>query len=879
MSVIYLLDASSYIHRAFHAVRGLTTSQGVPTGAVFGFVQMVSSLLKQVEPQYLGIIYDAPGPTFRHQQYPAYKANRPPLDPDLKIQFDLVRQIVAALGLPAVEQPGFEADDIMATITRKARENGFEVVLVSGDKDLMQLVEDGVSMWDTMKNVHFNRQEVFAKLGVYPEQVVDYLSLMGDASDNLPGISGVGPKTAARLLAEYGSLEEVINNASSIKGKLGEKIKADADLALITQNLARLSFKAPVEFDPVLFTPRAIDQNILAPLLSSLEFHSLLKDMASRPVTQKGEWQLITSMDTLHQWLARALIAKRLCLDTETTSLDARQARLVGVALAVEPGSAAYIPLAHVNAGGQLPTEQVLDTLRPLLNDPHMEIIGQNLKYDLLMLQNAGLKISAPMFDTMLADYVLDPGKNSHSLATIAIEQLGRGMISFEEATGGKNIGFEQTPLDKALDYAAEDADVTLSVALALKPQLTEAGLDKLFHEMEMPLMPVLAEMESNGIMLDLESLKSLSRELGQQQVDLEKKCYAYAGREFNLNSPQQLAQVLFIELGLPQIKKTKKKSGYSTDVQVLTELADMHPLPATILEYRTLNKLKSTYIDVLPTLADQKQRVHTSFNQAVTATGRLSSSDPNLQNIPVRNELGSRIRACFVAAPGHMLIAADYSQIELRVLAHLSQDKALIEDMSLGLDVHTQTAARLFDVHPGLVTPEMRRRAKTVNFGVLYGMSAFRLAHEQKMERREAQEIIERYLGRYPGIAAFQQQCLSQARDKGYVTTICGRRRFLPAINAKDRLSREGAERMAMNTPIQGSAADIIKLAMLNTPRGFTEACMLLQVHDELVFECPQDKAQAFARALKECMENVITLRVPLVVDVGLAANWAQAH
>lgn len=880
MPIFYLLDASSYIHRAFHAVRGLTTSQGIPTGAVFGFTQMVLSLLKQTNPEYLGIVYDAAGPTFRHRQYPAYKANRPPIDPDLKVQFDLVRQIVAALGLPAIELSEYEADDLIATLARQANEQGFQVVIISADKDLMQLISPAISMWDTMKDMHFEREQVVEKLGVTPEQVVDYLALVGDSSDNLPGVNGVGPKTAARLLGQYGSLESVLQNVASIKGKVGENLRNDGDLALITQGLARLCDTAPVSFSPELFSLRPIDQAVLAPLLTSLEFNSLLKELASAPPVQKGQWQLITSMEELAPWLEQARQQKRLCLDTETTSLNVRQADLVGIALAIEPGKAAYIPLAHVNAPRQLPAQQVLAALQPLLQDPAIEKIGQNLKYDLMVLERAGATITAPMFDTMLADYVLDPGKASHSLSAIAMEQFGRGMIAFEQATGGKNIPFSHTPLDKALDYAAEDADVTLAAALAFKPQLEEAGLSRLFYDLEMPLMPVLAQMEKNGVLLNLPELSRLSDELGGQITRLEKECYQQAGHVFNLNSPQQLGQVLFDELGLPQKKKTKKKGGYSTDMQVLSELADMHPLPATILQYRTLNKLKSTYIDVLPNLVDSgSKRVHTSFNQAITATGRLSSSDPNLQNIPVRNELGSHIRACFIAGQGNVLISADYSQIELRLLAHLSQDKALIADLSEGMDVHTQTASRLFDVHPSLVTTEMRRRAKTVNFGVLYGMSAFRLAREQKIERREAQDIIERYLGRYPGIALFQQECLSQARSYGYVTTIMGRRRFLPAINASNRLAREGAERMALNTPIQGSAADIIKLAMLNTPKGYPQSLLVLQVHDELLFECPEGQADDFAKELKSSMERIMTLRVPLMVEVGIGQNWAEAH
>jgi DNA polymerase-1 len=885
--VLYLLDASSYIHRAFHAIRNLSTSQGVPTNAVFGFVQMLLKVMREAQPEYMAVVYDAKGPTFRHHLYPAYKANRPPLDPALKTQFPLVRQVVTALDLPAVEVEGFEADDLMATLARQAVEQAFDVVIVSGDKDLFQLLGPGVIMWDTMKEIKLGPAEVEAKLGVKPALVVDFMALTGDSGDNVPGVPGVGPKTAAQLLADHRGLDQLLEEAGALKkGKVKDSLIANRELALLSRELVRLKADAPVAFDPEAFKVRDPDPAVLTPVLARLEFTKLMKEFAAPSPAPAADYHMVVSLKQLKPWLEAARKAGRLSVDTETTSIDPMRAELVGVSLAVEPGQACYVPVGHHLAEGQVQAsrKEALQALAPVLADAAIAKIGQNAKYDLIVLKRAGLSLKGLAFDPMVASYLLNPGKASHGLTAIAAEFLGRSMISYEEAAGGKDKSFAQAELKIATDYAAEDADVALQAALKLEPLLAEAGLSALFKDLEMPLVPLLAKIEMNGVRLDLAVLADLSKELQGKLAESEAACYGLAGHEFNLNSPQQLGQVLFEELGLTTLKKTKKKTAYSTDVAVLTQLATEHPLPAEVLNYRTLTKIKSTYVDTLPLLVNPDTgRVHTSFNQAVTATGRLSSSDPNLQNIPVRTDLGARIRACFIPGPGRRMISADYSQIELRVLAHLSADSCLVEDLTGGLDVHTQTASRLFDVDPRLVTPEMRRRAKTVNFGVLYGMSAFRLAREQNIDRREAQEIISRYLGRYPGIASFQQACLVQGREKGYVTTLLGRRRFLPAINASDRIAREAAERMALNTPIQGSAADLIKLAMLKVDemmvRDFPQALMILQVHDELVFECPQDEAPDFADRVKQVMESVVQLKVPLIVDVGQGPNWGAAH
>jgi DNA polymerase-1 len=844
-------------------------------------------VLKEADPEYLAVVYDAKGPTFRHEKYAAYKANRPPLDPALKTQFPLVRQVVTAFDLPGVEMEGFEADDLMATLSRLAVEKGFEVVLVSGDKDLFQLISDEITMWDTMKNKRLGPAEVKEKLGLEPEMMVDYQALTGDSTDNIPGIPGVGPKTAVKLLLQHGNLKEVLAAASDMKkSKLRQNLLEHKDLAWLSRDLVRLAQDAPLEFDPEDYKFRKPDPQVLTPVLAKLEFSRLINEFATPAQEAKTDYRMVLEPAELDGLVAKAREKGYLALDTETTSVEAMRARLVGISLSAEPGEAVYIPLGHnLHLGEKQANKKAFfDYLRPVLADENLAKVGQNLKYDLTVLKRAGLDVKGVSFDTMLASYLLAPGRTAHNLAAIAAENLGRSMISFEEAVGGKNKSFADAPLEKAAQYAAEDADVTLQAFKVLGPKLKQSSMEELFYDLEMPLVEVLTRMEMNGVGLDVKGLADLDKELTSQLDAIEERCYTLAGHKFNLNSPKQLGVVLFEELGLRQIKKTKKKTGYSTDMSVLTQLAEEHELPAELLNYRTLSKLKSTYVEALPKLVHPETgRLHTSFNQAVTATGRLSSSNPNLQNIPVRNQLGERIRQCFVPEAGKILIAADYSQIELRVLAHLSQDKLLTEDLTQGLDVHTQTAARLFDTPAEEVTSDQRRRAKTVNFGVLYGMSAFRLAREQKISRTEAQDIIDKYLGRYAGIAAFTQENLSHARENGYVTTLLGRRRYLPAINSSERLARQSAERMALNTPIQGTAADIIKKAMIKChemlAKEFPETIMILQVHDELVFETPEKDKQRLGERVQDIMQNIIELSVPLDVDVGFGDNWAQAH
>lgn len=885
--VIYLLDASSYIHRAFHAIRGLTTSDGIPTGAVYGFTTMLLKVLRDEQPTHLAVVYDAKGPTFRHKMYSKYKANRPPLDPALKSQFPLVRQVVTAMELPAVEMEGFEADDLMATLARQAKQAGFEVVLVTGDKDFYQLIDEQISMWDTMKDKHWGPAEVAEKLGVTPAQVVDYMALTGDSSDNVPGVPGVGPKTASKLIGQHHDLDTVLDAAPEMKkSKMRERLIEHRDKAELSRELVRLDDHAPIDFDPTTFEVRAPDPAVLTPVLAQLEFTRLIKELTPAEATPTAEYRMIIDIDELQQVIDAAKAAGRVAVDTETTSIEPMRARLVGFSLCIDPAKAYYVPVGHQLTIGERQADEAgaLAALAPLLADESVAKVGQNIKYDIIVLKRAGLDMAGVDFDTMVASYVLNPGKLSHGLAAIAAEFLGRNVMPFAEATGGKKITFDHAPLERATHYAAEDAEVTMAAANVLDPRLDKAGLRELYRDLEMPLVEVLAKIEMNGVGIDSSALMELAGEIGGNLERIEAKCYQLAGSRFNLNSPKQLGVVLFEDLGLPQIKKTKKRTAYSTDMSVLTILAEQHPLPSEVLNYRSLSKLLSTYIETLPKLVNpETHRVHTSYNQAVTATGRLSSSDPNLQNIPVRTDWGRRIRACFVPPKGMVMLSADYSQVELRVLAHLSADPLLLEDLAQGLDVHAATAGRIFDLDPDEVSSDQRRFAKTVNFGLLYGMTTFRLARELKVDHAEAEDIVQRYLGRYQGIAAWQQECLAGAREKGYVTTILDRRRFLPAINVRDRQARMSAERMAINTPIQGTAADIIKLAMLRVDEmldaEFPEVLMIMQVHDELVFEVPEGQIDVFSQRVREVMEGVLDLRVDLKVDLGWGANWAEAH
>jgi len=895
---LILVDGSSYLYRAFHAMPPLTNSQGQPTGAVYGVVNMLRKLIKDYRPEYMAVVFDAKGKTFRDALFEDYKAHRPPMPEELEAQIEPLHQIIEAMGIPLLVVEGVEADDVIATLAEQAVEAGMDVVISSGDKDLAQLVNDHVVVVNTMNDSVLDRAAVEAKFGVPPERIVDWLALVGDAVDNIPGIPGVGPKTAAKWLQKYGSLDAIVAHADEIKGKIGDKLRAHLDRLPLSRELATVRRDVPLEVAPRDLRLRAPDRERLIALFRELEFKTWLAELLDQQKAEgtagngdpaPADYELILEREQLRRWVARLAAADLVAIDTETTSLDYMQARLVGFSFAVEPLRAAYLPVAHDYPGApeQIPLDEALEALRPILEDPTRPKVGHNLKYDMSVLARHGVDLAGIAYDTMLESYVLDAGANRHDMDTLALKYLGHKAIAYEDVAGkgAKQIGFQEVPLTQAGEYAAEDADVTLRLHHALWPRLDEhPRLKALFEEIEMPLVPVLSRMERTGVLVDADMLRAQSRELAEQMANIEARAHAEAGGPFNLASPKQIQEILFERLGLPVIAKTPKGQP-STAESVLQELAAQgFELPRLILEYRALAKLKSTYTDKLPQQIDPSTgRVHTSYHQAVAATGRLSSSDPNLQNIPVRTPEGRRIRQAFIAPEGHRLLAADYSQIELRIMAHLSGDERLMAAFAAGEDIHTATAAEVFGVPPDAVQPEQRRHAKAINFGLIYGMSAFGLARQLGIDRSAAQAYMDLYFERYPGVRRFMEETREQARRLGYVETIFGRRLYLPDINARNAQRRQYAERTAINAPMQGSAADIIKRAMIACDAWLREsgepARMIMQVHDELVFEVREDRVDVVAEQVRRLMAGAAELRVPLLVDVGVGANWDEAH
>jgi DNA polymerase I len=881
---IYLIDGSSYIYRAYHAMGGLSNSKGFPTGAVFGFTNMIVKTLKDKSPSYVAVIFDAKGPNFRHEKYPAYKANRPPMPEDLRLQIPLIHEIVNAYRLPSLSVQGFEADDIIATITRQAREKGWAVVIVSGDKDLTQLVQDGVRMWDPQKDVIYDQEGVKKKFGVPPDLIVEYMALTGDTSDNVPGVAGVGPKTAAKLIEEYGSVEGVYAAIDRIgQKKLKENLLKHKDHAFLSRDLVRLSDDVPTDKSLDDFVVVDQDSSRLKELFHELEFKRLLGDLPAERTLDFGGYAAITRMEDLHAWLEAVRKQGELSVDCETTSEQPVRAQLVGISLCSIPGKACYIPVGHIR-GTQLPKRDVLDALRPVLEDETISKIGQNIKYDLIVFKREGVNIAGIGCDTMLASYLLDPSRRGHSLDDLAEIFLQHRTIHIKELIGsGKSqILFSGVDIETATDYACEDADVALQVAEILRPKIRDEGLEDLFRNVELPLIPVLVDMELAGVRVDTSYLWQLSLEFGRTLEITEAEIYRVAGENFNINSPKQLSEILFNRLGLKPVKKTK--TGQSTALDVLEELAYQHELPRKILDYRSIFKLKSTYVDALTSLVNlETGRIHTSYNQAVAATGRLSSSDPNLQNIPIRSVEGRKIRKAFIPDDGYSFVAADYSQIELRVMAGLSGDKRLLEAFSAGEDIHAITAAEVFGGSPAHVTPETRQRAKAINFGIIYGMGAYRLAGQLGVGMGMAKQYLEDYYRTYAGVRTFMESLPEKAAQDGFVTTILGRKRFLPDLKNPNRIAQQAARRMAINTTIQGSAADLMKLAMIRVhgelKRRELPARMILQVHDELILEVRDDAVNDAAALLKKEMEGVYALSVPLVVDVATGKNWDEAH
>jgi len=891
---VYLVDGSAYIYRAYHAIAPLSNSAGLPTHAIYGFINILLRVIKEKEPRYLAVAFDMKGPTFRHELYSDYKANRPPMPEDLSCQIPYIRQVVDANNITALEEQGVEADDLIASAARQLQKTGHEVVVVSGDKDLLQLVGERISFWDPMNNKVLDREAVLKKYGVPVEHLLDYFALVGDSSDNIPGVRGVGPKTAAKLIQAFGTLEGLYDNLDQIEQKkLVEKLTDNRQMAFMSRELIDLKedLKVPDKADG--YQLQEPDNAKLNELYTFLGFSRLLKTQVETPGLDKGGYQLLQDVRELQKVAKKLAGEEFLVVDTETSSLDTLTAELVGISLCSSVDKAYYIPVGHRWEDGSLCDGQpdvgkVLEILRPLLEDKKLAKIGHNLKFDYSVLLNHGVKMAGSLWDTMICSYLVDPSRRSHKLDDLSRELLQVGLTSFAEVTGQKSksgkasadVNFAFVEPETAGDYSCEDVHAALLLWGHFRPQLDELGLWELFDALETPLIAVLAEMERDGILVDGKELQQLSREFADNLDDLEREIYRLAGESFNINSPKQLGEILFEKLKLPHGRKTK--TGYSTDAKVLESLGRYHDLPVAMINHRNLSKLKSTYVDtLLEQIHPETGRVHTSFNQAVTATGRLSSSNPNLQNIPIRTPEGQRIRQAFVAAPGHLFLAADYSQIDLRVMAHYSDDQALVEDFRAGRDIHKQTAVEVFRVSADFVTPQMRRVAKTINFSIVYGISAFGLSSRLDLSRKEAATFIERYFEHYPGVRKFMEDIVEQARLDGFVTTLLNRRRLLPELNSSNRVQRESAERTAINTPIQGTAADIIKLATLETYRRLEKAGstakLLLQIHDELVFEVPAKEVEETAALIKPAMESVLELKVPLVVNVSTGRNLAE--
>ena len=885
---LYLLDGSSYIYRAYFAIRHLSSPKGFPTNALYGFTQMLLKVMKDRAPAHVAVIFDAGKITFRNELYPAYKANRSSMPEDLVQQLEPIKQMVRAFNIPALELAGFEADDIIGTIARQCETRGMACVVVTGDKDLMQIVSDNVTLLDTMKDKVFGIPEVHEKFGVGPAQVVDVLGLWGDTSDNIPGVPGVGEVTAKKLMQEFGSLDELLARAGEVKGKTGERLVEFADQARLSRTLATIDCDVPIDYRIEDFAVCPPDNARLAELFREYGFSTLLKELTSSPTLSCEKYRVVLQEAELTDLVAELAKAPAFAFDLESTSLNPMEAEIVGISVSCRPHEAWYIPVGHryLGAPEQLPLAQVLELLGPLLTDPARPKIGQNAKYDSQLLSQAGVKVEGVWCDTMLAAYLVNPARTSQGLDALALEYLDHRMISYAEVTGkGKGqLNFSEVDLEVAGPYACEDADATFLLHEILLPKVRSLGMERLFFETEMPLVEILAQMELTGVKLDLPLMRQLSARFGAQLVELETRIHELAGGPFNINSPKQLGEMLFERMGLAVGKKTKGKTGWSTNVEELERLAEEHEVASLLLQYRSISKLKSTYTDALPKLVDpQSGRVHTSYNQAVTNTGRLSSSEPNLQNIPIRSEEGRGIRRAFIAEEGCLLLSADYSQIELRVLAHLSGDRVFCEAFASGEDIHRRTAAEVFDIFPEFVTPEMRRQAKVINFGVIYGQGAFSLAKELGVTPKLAKAFIDNYFERHSGARAFLDGCIREAEVCGFVTTILGRRLCIPEISSKNGNVRAFAQRNAINYPIQGSAADIIKQAMIGVTRRMQRegvaSRLIMQVHDELVFEVPVGERELMEEVVRSEMEGALELAVPLKVDLNFGLNWSEAH
>ena len=917
---LILVDGSSYLYRAFHALPPLTNSKGLPTGAVKGVINMMRRLQKDYPESTLVVVFDAKGKTFRDDMYSEYKANRPPMPDDLRLQIEPIHNIIEAMGLPMLVIDGVEADDVIGTLAIQATAISQPVVVSTGDKDIAQLVNEYITLVNTMTNTVLDHDGVVEKFGVPPELIIDFLALLGDKSDNIPGVPGVGEKTALGLLQGIGGLDEIYQRLDEVAGldfrgakNMAPKLEEHKELAYLSYLLATIKTDVEMPLNISQLHNQAPNQERLAELFDQLEFKSWVKelsaeDSAARPSSAVGQidtpaveiavtpvqanivkdYQIVLTEAHLEDWIKKIKAAELIAVDTETTSLDYMIADLVGISVAVEPGEAAYIPFGHDYLGvpEQLSRELVLAAVKPLLEDPGIKKVGQNLKYDMSIFAQNGIALQGIEFDTMLESYVLDSVATRHDMDSLVEKYLGEQTIKFADVAG-KGVGqltFNQIALEIAGPYAAEDADITLRLHQVLWPQVSaHTSLGKVFTDIELPLVPVLSRIERTGALVDDTLLFQQSQELALRLAELEREAWDLAGQEFNLASPKQLGDILFTKLEIPILKKTAKGAP-STKEEVLQELALDYPLPKVLIEHRGLAKLKSTYTDKLPVMINRTtKRIHTSYNQSGTATGRLSSSDPNLQNIPVRNAEGRRVRQAFIPAEGSKMVAADYSQIELRIMAHLSEDPSLLAAFAAGQDIHRATAAEVFSTHPEQVTIDQRRSAKAINFGLIYGMSAFGLAKQLNIGRKQAAEYIDTYFDRYPGVLNYMNSVRSSAAEAGYVETYFGRRLYLPEINSRNGMRRQAAERTAINAPMQGTAADIIKLAMISVDdwlqNSDLRSVMIMQVHDELVLEVPEDELQVVSEGLMQRMESAATLKVPLLVDVGVGNNWDEAH
>jgi len=878
---IYLIDGNSYVYRAYYAIKELSTSKGLPTNAIYGFTNMLLKIIREKKPDCIVVSFDSPVPTERHRIYEEYKAHRPEAPRDLIEQIPHIRRMIAAFNIATFEVPGYEADDILGAIAKKAETNGVDVFIVTADKDMLQLIDERVKIYDPIKDRVLDEQFVREKYGIGPERITEFMALTGDAVDNIPGIKGVGEKTAKELLSQSDNLNDLLEHPERIKKeKLRRLVSENAETVRLSKKLATLDTSVPIDFAVEGCRLREPDWISLLSLLREFEFGSLMKLI---PSAVSGEVNYETVLDRGRVREIVSFLKDELALNTETTNRNPMAASLVGLALSFEKGRAFYIPVSHLFPGApaQIKKSDLSEIFSAVLEEEKIAKIGHNLKYDMIILRGDNMNIKGMLYDTMIASYLINPNKPNHSLEEVALEYLSYRKKTFEEVIK-KRSSFSEVTLDEAAPYACDDAHLSLLLKEILFTRLKENGLDDLYFTIEMPLIYVLADLETAGVRVDLDRLEEISKELEMELEGITRRIYFLAGEEFNINSPKQLSKVLFHSLGFQPGKRTK--TGFSTEMTVLEELAETHELPREILNYRSLTKLKTTYIDVLPALVSMKTgRIHTSFNQTVTSTGRLSSSDPNLQNIPIRGEWGRRIRETFIAEENNLLLSADYSQVELRLLAHLSSDEGLIDAFRNNLDVHARTASEIFNVPVDRVTPETRRIAKIVNFGIIYGISAFGLSATLGISREEAKIYIEQYFQRHPGVKSYIERSLDEARNKGYVSTLFGRKRAVPEIKSRNVTVRQLGERLAINSPIQGTAADIIKIAMINIYREFKESDlrsrMILQVHDELLFELPASEVETVKNIVRQKMESVMALSVPLKVDINYGKNWAEAH